>query len=201
MALANLHRPGLSHPWLAFLGDAHAHHRRSRDHAADRLADPQRLYRLLEDDREPRRRCHRRGARRTACRRLRVQLERPLRPGRPDPRALPRPRPRSRSGEPPRRERRQSRPAQDLGGDDGEREARRPRRALGRGRHARHGGLGRGRRRSPASRCSACWPSGRAARPTRASSSMRPAATTIPARTTRRSGPRCAAISTAATLS
>ncbi len=39
---------------------------------------------------------------------------------------------------------RQPRPAQGLGHADDQREARRPRRALGRGRHDRHGGLGRG---------------------------------------------------------
>ena len=41
--------------------------------------------------------------------------------------------------------RRQSRPGPHLGRADEEREARRPRRALGRGRHHRHGGVGRGR--------------------------------------------------------
>ena len=102
-----------------------------------------------------------------AGRRLRLQLERPLRPGRADPRALPRPHPGGRAREPARRERRQPRSAQDLGDDDDEREARRPRRALGGGRHARHGGLGRG---GQDRRQAAVPPAGRApgrARPTR----------------------------------
>ncbi len=42
----------------------HAHRRRPRDHPADRLAHPQRLHRLLQDDDEPGRGGHRRGARR-----------------------------------------------------------------------------------------------------------------------------------------
>src|SRR5215208_499417 len=118
MALAHRHRPDVSDPWLTFLGDAHAHHRRSRDHATDRLADPKCLHRFFEDDHEPRRRCHRCSARRAARRRLRLQLQRAVRPGRPNLRALPRPHPRSPSGEPPRRKRRQPRPAQDLGRED-----------------------------------------------------------------------------------
>ena len=55
--------------------------------------------------------------------------------------------------------------------------------------------------KSPANRCSACWPSGMASQPTRAFSSMRRAGTIIRARTTRRCGARCEAISTAATRS
>ena len=67
---------------------------------------------------------------------------------------------------------------------DGEREAGRPRRALGRGRRARHGGLGRGRE----DRGQAALPAARRAlqrrrRSTTRSSSTRPAATTIRART------------------
>ena len=56
-------------------------------------------------------------------------------------------------------------------------------------------------RRSPASRCSACSPSGTGARPIRACSSMPPAAIIIPARTCRCCAARCAAISIAATPS
>ena len=63
-----------------------------------------------------------------------------------------------------------------------QREAGRAWRALGRGRHASTWRCGTRRRRSPASRCSGCWPSGTGSPPTRACSSMRPAATTIPAR-------------------
>ena len=179
----------------------HAHHRRSRDHPADRLADPQRLYRLLEDDREPRRGRHRRRARRPARGRLRLQLERPLRPGRPHPRALPRPHPRGGAGEPARRERRQPRSAQDLGRHDDEREAGRPRRALGGGRDARHGGVGRdGQDRRQA----ALPPPRRAQRPR-----GRPARLRLRGRRLLLSGqgrhgacaPRCAATSTAATTS
>ena len=51
--------------------------------------DRQRLYRLLEDDLLGRRGRDRRGARRRAGGRLRLQLERPLRPGRADARAAP----------------------------------------------------------------------------------------------------------------
>ena len=55
-------------------------------------------------------------------------------------------------------------------------------------------------RRSPGSRCSACWRRATAmARPTPACSSTRPAATTIPARTSHPWSTRCAATSTAAT--
>ena len=81
------------------------------------------------------------------------------------------------------RSRRQSRPGQDLGRDDVEREAGRPRRALGRGRHHRHGGVGCGGedRRQAAVPLAGRAP--QAQRPIRASSSMPPAATTIPART------------------
>ena len=121
------------------------HRRRPRNHPADRLADPQRLHRFHQDDDEPRRRRDRRRARRPPRRRLRLQLQRPLRPGRPDPRAVRAAHPRGRARQPARRSRRQPRSRPRLGRDDGEREAGRPRRALGRGRHARHGGLGRGR--------------------------------------------------------
>ena len=182
-------------------GMPNAHRRRPRGHQADRLADPQRLHRLQQDDDEPRGRGHRRRARRPPRRRLRLQLQRPLRPGRADPRALPRPHPRGRPEEPARRRGRQPRPGQGLGGDDDEREARRARRALGRRRHDRHGGLGRGREdRGQA----AVPPARRAPRPRgepQASSSTPPAATTTRARTTRRCAPRCAATSTAATTS
>ena len=85
--------------------------------------------------------------------------------------------------------------------DDDQREAGRPRRALGRGRHHRHGGVGRG---GEDRRQAAVSPAGRASRPrrpTRASSSTPPAATTIPARISRRCAARCAAISIAATTS
>ncbi len=65
-ALALL-RPRLRPQPIPFRGipeSHHAHRRRLRGHQADRLAHPQRLHRLLEDDRQPRRRGHRRGARR-----------------------------------------------------------------------------------------------------------------------------------------
>jgi hypothetical protein len=52
--------------------------------------------------------------------------------------------------------------------------------------------------RSPASRCFGCWRSATSARRTRASSSMRRAATTTRAKASRSCAPRCAAISTAA---
>ena len=84
-----------------------------------------------------------------------------------------------------RRRRHEPRSAQDLGDDVHQREARRPRRALGGDRHHRHGGLGRGRPRSKASRCSSCSPTATAtASRTARSSSTRPAATTTRARTT-----------------
>ena len=123
----------------------HAHCRSPRGHGADRLVDRQRLYRLLQDDAVARRARHRRRARRPGGRGLRLQLQRPLRPGRADPRAL---RAAARRGRPEiaaRRRRRQSRSRPHLGDADEEREAGRPRRALGRGRHDRHGGVGRDR--------------------------------------------------------
>src|SRR5690349_2537822 len=55
--------------------------------------------------------------------------------------------------------------------------------------------------RLPASPCSACWRSGTSATQTRASSSMRRAATTTPARASNSCAPRCAATSTAGTRS
>ena len=139
-----------------------------------------------------RRRRHRRGARRPPGRRLRLQLEWPLRPGRPDPRALRAAHPRGGAREPPRRYGRQPRSAPHLGHDDEEREARRPWRALGRGRHHRHGRLGRGgqdRRQAPVP---AAGRAPRPARPIRGSSSMRPAATITRARASTHCAPRCA---------
>ena len=155
-----------------------------------------------QDDDEPRRGRDRRGARRHAGRRLRLQLERPLRPGRAHPRALRatafwKPKPASLlddAGD-------NLDPRPRLGRDDEQRKAGRPWRALGRGRHASTWRCGMPPPRSQASRCSACWPSVTASRPIRASSSMRRAATTIRARTTTRCAPRCAAISIAATTS
>ena len=116
-----------------------------RGHAADPLEHPQRLHRLLEDDAQPRRGRHRRGARRPPVVGYGFNSN-----GRYGQGALMRERfiPRILEAAPEtlrRRRRRQSRPAQDLGDDDDQREAGRPRRALGRGRHDRHGGLGRGR--------------------------------------------------------
>ena len=131
-----------------------------RIHAADPLRHPQRVHRLLEDDAEPRRRGHRRHPRRPAGGRLRLQFQRPLRPGRTDPRALRAAR--SLEADPAvacRRCRREPRPASHLGANDDQREARRPRRALGRRRHDRHGGLGRGREDRRPSRSSSCLPS------------------------------------------
>ena len=79
--------------------------------------------------------------------------------------------------------------------DDAQREAGRPRRPLGRGRHHRHGGVGRGGENR---RQAAVPAAGRAARrrpPIRACSSMPPAATTIPARTTPRCARKCGQLS------
>ena len=134
-------------------------------------------------------------------RRLRLQLQRPLRPGRADPRALRRPHSRSRSCEPAGRCGRQPRSAPDLGRDDEQREAGRPRRTVGRRRHHRHGGVGRDRQDRGQAAVSLAGRAARRRRPTRESSSMRRAATTIRARTTTRCAPRCAAISIAATPS
>ncbi len=73
--------------------------------------------------------------------------------------------------------------AQDLVDDDDQREAGRPRRAIGRRRHDRHGGLGRGREDRGQAPVPARSPSATAtARPSATSSSTRPAATTGPAR-------------------
>jgi hypothetical protein len=84
-----------------------------------------------------------------------------------------------------RRRRHQPRPAPDLGHDVPQREAGRPRRALGRHRHHRHGGVGRrGQDRRPA----AVPAAGRSLRQRHARtarcSSTPPAATTTRARTT-----------------
>src|SRR5205085_10197617 len=73
------------------------------------------------------------------------QLERPLRAGRFDPRALCAAPAGGRPEQVAKRGRRQSRSGQDLVDLDGKRKARRPWRAFGRGRHHRHGGVGRGR--------------------------------------------------------
>ncbi len=86
-------------------------------------------------------------------------------------------------------ERQEPRPAQDLGDDVDQREARRPRRTLGRRRHDRHGGVGR----SGQDRRQAAVPTaGRALRQRQAepqgSSSTRPAATTTPGRTSKPQG-------------
>ena len=92
-------------------------------------------------------------------------------------------------------------PDKHLGHHDEEREAGRPWRAVRRGRHDRHGGLGCGgqdRRQAPVP---AAGRAPRAARPIHASSSMRPAATTTPARASARCGTRCEATSIAATPS
>ena len=64
----------------------------------------------------------------------------------------------------------QSRPRQGLVGDDVERKAGRPWRALGRGRHHRHGGVGRG---GEDRRQAAVPPAGRASRPHRRSARVR----------------------------
>ena len=64
------------------------HHRCSRSHQADCIAHPQRVHRLLEDDDEScgsRDRCR---AQRATRRRLRLQLQRTVWPGRVDSRAL-----------------------------------------------------------------------------------------------------------------
>jgi 3-oxoacyl-[acyl-carrier protein] reductase len=76
---------------------------------------PQRLHRLQQDDAEPGGRGHRRDPRRQAGGRLRLQLQRPLRPGQADARALPAAPARGRARVAARRDRRQPRPAQDLG--------------------------------------------------------------------------------------
>ena len=116
--------------------------------------------------------------------RLRLQLQRPLRPGRADPRALRAAPAGGRSGVAARRHRREPRSAPDLGAHDDQREAGRPRRALGRGRHDRHGGLGRGRQdRGQAALPAARRTLRRRQRRIRACSSTPPAATTTRART------------------
>ena len=104
-------------------------------------------------------------------RRLRLQLQRPLRPGRADPRTIP---------AAPSRSRARTRcwirrgdnldPGQMLGGDDAEREARRAWRALGRRRHHRHGDLGCG---GQDRRQAAVPPARRAGGPHRRSESLR----------------------------
>ena len=137
----------------------HEDRRDPRIDASDPLGHPQRVHRLLEDDAEPRRGRHRRGPRRPAGGRLRLQLQRPLRPGRADPRALRAAPARGRSGIAARRHRRQPRSAPHLGADDDQREAGRPRRALGRGRHDRHGGVGRGREDRGQAAATSCSPS------------------------------------------
>ena len=81
----------------------HENRRHRRVHPSHQFEHPQRLHRLLEDDAEPGRRRHRRGARRQAGGRLRLQLQRPLRPGQPDARALPAAPAGGRSGQPARR--------------------------------------------------------------------------------------------------
>ena len=68
---------------------------------------------------------------------------------------------------------------------DVEREAGRSRRTLGSGRHHRHGGLGRRREDRGQAAVSAACRASRPGRPIRASSSMPPAVTIIPARTCR----------------
>ncbi|CAA9235479.1 MAG: Mandelate racemase/muconate lactonizing enzyme-like, partial [uncultured Acetobacteraceae bacterium] len=109
---------------------------------ADQLRHRQRLHRLLEDDGERGRRGGG-GGRRAARHRLRLQQQRPLRPARPPPRAL-----HAAAGGGGRggvgARRRRAGPGGRLGGDDAEREARRPRRPQRGGGRARHGALGRG---------------------------------------------------------
>ncbi len=85
--------------------------------------------------------------------------------------------------------------------DDVERKAGRPWRALGRGRHHRHGGVGRGGQDRGQAAVSAAGRASRPQPPIRASSSMPPAAIIIPARICRRCAAKCAAISIAATMS
>ena len=65
-----------------------AHHRHSRADGAGRLRHRQRVHRFFQDDAVACGADHGRGARRQAGGRLRLQLERALRSGRADPRAL-----------------------------------------------------------------------------------------------------------------
>ncbi len=123
-------------------GSCHAHHRHPLRRRPDRVADPQRVHRLLEDDRQRRRGGHRRHPRRRAGRRLRLQLQRPLRAAGAAHRALPAAAARGRSELAAERRRRQSRSAPHLGDDVRQREAGRTRRAIGGDRHGGHGGVG-----------------------------------------------------------
>ena len=148
---------------------------------------------------EPRRRRHRCQTRRQTRGRLRLQFQRPLRAGRPDPRALRAAPDGGRTEIAAERGRRQSRSRQGLGHHDVEREAGRPRRALGRGRHHRHGGVGRGGEDRGQAAVSFARRASQAQRPIPKSSSMPPAAIIIPARTSRCCAAKCAAISTADT--
>ena len=186
------------------------HRRYRRSDQADRLADPQRLHRLLQDDVEPRGRRYQRRAQWQDRGRLRLQLERPLWPGRAHPRALPQPPARSGSQVPARCHRREHRSGQVLGGADVQREAWRSR-SPSRPRRASRITATRAAIRPPrpkrpwprsrASRCSACSPSARAGRPIPRSSSMRRAGIITRARTSMRSAARWRATSRAATRS
>ena len=99
-----------------------------------------------QDDAEPGRRDHRRDPRRQAGGRLRLQLQRPLRPGQADARALHPARAGGRARSRWSTTRGDNLDPHKIWDDDvHQREAGRPRRALGRDRHHRHGGLGRGR--------------------------------------------------------
>ena len=129
---------------------SNAHHWHYRHRRSDLLRHPQRLYRFLADDGERGRHPHRRGARWQARGRLRLQFERPLCAARAAARAL-HSAAESRQAGRDRRRARAARSGEMLGRHDAQREAGRPRRALGRGRRARHGAVGRarqGRRRA-----------------------------------------------------
>jgi len=176
------------------------HRRRPRNHQADLLADPQCLYRFHQDDDEPRRRGHRCGARRKEGGRLWLQFQWPLWAGRVDPRTVCAAPCRSRSEHPAQRRRRQSGSRSGLGGADVEREAGRPWRALGCGRHHRHGGVGCGGEDRGQAVVSAV---GRASPTNRQSARLRlrRRRLLLSRQGSRRCAPKCAATSIAATMS
>ena len=122
--------------------DAYRRHPRMRDSA--QFEHPQFQFRFFRDDHVGRGGDHRRGPRRQAGDGLRVQFHRPLRLRRADARALHPPYPGGRSAIAARRQRREFRPGKNSRRHAAAGEIRRPQRTLGRDRHHRGGGLGRG---------------------------------------------------------
>ncbi len=162
--------------------DRHAHHRHCRHHRSDQLLDRQRLYRLLQDDRERGRDLHRRQRGRQAGRRLRLQFERPLRAARAAARAL-HPAPKAAKPEAIQVQRGAHRPGQGLGRDD---DGTRSPAGTASARSRSACSTWRCGTRSPrprACRSGGFWPTAIVgARPMTPPGSMPPAATTIPAR-------------------